>query len=276
MEGKDNRSKDKRHKMKAHFRSKSKYCTNSSSSGPNDTVRSVVDVVDSSDERFIEVHEWSKGGRRCPAQKQRDYPLEMDSENPENEQMRAGDFKLMSQLPTSIGGHFQFSTEKQWEIAENDQLLNKTEASEYFKFNLQLLNVGLQTIPFYKRMDYAASMFSAEQLLNMEKASEASEKIYQQVLKEHIENPKLKINSGSQKSRDSARSQKPEKPLTDNETNDELEDLLNISTDPAAKIDLPKSQETSANVEPDRHLPGVKGAENKNEIQEWLDNVLEE
>ncbi|XP_065364420.1 uncharacterized protein Aven [Calliphora vicina] len=276
MEGKDNRSKDKRHKMKSHYRNKSKYCTTSSSSGQVETVRGYVDVVDSSDERFVDRNDWIRGGQ--PVKAAKTYPLEMDdfpAGDEENEQMRAGDFNTMSQLPSGMGGHFKFSSEKQWEQAENSEFLDNTEASEYFTLNLKLLNVGLQTVPFYKRMDYSSSMFSKDQLQSMEKEAEAAEKLYQNVLKEHIENPRIKINSASRKT-NSAKSQKSLKAKSP-EAPDELDELLSMTS----KVSVKSGANTPAlkPATPDNKSAAggsSTGAENKDDIQQWLDNVLDE
>lgn len=273
--------------MKSHYRSKAKYCT-SSSSGQPETIRGYVDVVDSSDERFIESNPWrggmaagnkvAAGGGRKVIKQQRDFPEDyydlppMDDDA--NEQMRAGDFKLMTQLPTSVGGHFKFSSEKQWEEqAENDTILEGTEASEYFTLNLKLINLGLQTIPFYKRMDYSAAMFSNEQIVNMEKKAEEAEKAYQLALKEHIENPRIQINSASRKT-NSARSQKPA--AAANAGPDELDELLNMT----ANVDIKSGAQTPRTVASpgSQTVPATAGAttDNKDDIQQWLDNVLDE
>lgn len=264
--------------MKSHYRNKSKYCTTSSSSGHVEPVRGYVDVVDSSDERFVDRNEWIKASPKVKGGKS--YPMDLDDlpgGDEENEHMRAGDFKCMSQLPSGMGGHFKFSSEKQWEQAETEDFLDNTEASEYFTLNLKLLNVGLQTIPFYKRMDYSSAMFSKEQLQTMENEAEEAEKLYQNVLKEHIENPKAhKTNSANRKS-SSAKSQKSVKAKSP-EAPDELDELLNITNDQMSKVSL-KSGANTPVVKPATPVAAaapVSGGETKDDIQQWLDNVLDE
>uniref|UniRef100_T1PAN0 DEAD/DEAH box helicase n=1 Tax=Musca domestica TaxID=7370 RepID=T1PAN0_MUSDO len=280
MEGKDNRSKEKRHKMKTFYRNKSKYCKTSSSSEKQDPIRGYVDVVDSSDERFVDRNEWVKGrGQRLTTQMEYTRDMGINLEDEENEQMRAGDFHLMSQMPLSVGGHFKFSSEKQWEQAENEAFLENTEASEYFTLNLKLINVGLQSIPFYKRMDFSASMFTNEQLIGMEKSAELAEKTYQNVLKEHIDNPRIQISSASRRT-NSAKSQKSQasnakKPAT--EAPDELDELLNMTTDQMSKASVQSGRNTPATNAPSTPGNTVKpSGDNKDDIQQWLDNVLEE
>ncbi|XP_075156903.1 apoptosis and caspase activation inhibitor isoform X2 [Haematobia irritans] len=267
--------------MKSHYRNKSKYCKTSSSSGPEPPIRGYVDVVDSSDERFVDRNEWIKGrAQKIKSQMGNERDLyDLNIEDEENEQMRAGDFKLMTQLPMSTGGYFKFSSEKQWEQAENEPFLDNTEASEYFTLNLKLINVGLQTIPFYKRMDFSSSMFTQEQLNTMEKSAELAEKTYQNVLKEHIENPRIKINSASRKT-NSAKSQKSQNSNTKKSTegHDELDELLNMTADQMSKTSLQSGHNTPAVVNPPS-TPGNNEAttgDNKDDIQQWLDNVLDE
>uniref|UniRef100_W8C895 Cell death regulator Aven n=2 Tax=Ceratitis capitata TaxID=7213 RepID=W8C895_CERCA len=281
MEGKDNRSKDKRSKMKQ-YRKKApvQHNNNTSSSSQVEVMRGIVDVADSSDERFVSRRGWATSR---PQPQIRRYSLD-DEENDLNEaesaQMNAGDFGLMSQLPTSVGGHFQFSSEKNWDSVDTEQFLDNTEASQYFTLNLKLLNVGLQTIPFYKRMDYAASLFTRDQLRTMENAAEAAEKNYQKVLHEHETNPSIKINSGSRKS-GSGRSQNSLKPnnVEASETNvgDELDELLNLTTAAVTKVDISVGNGSGAE---NAAVPIPADSENvsahKDDIQEWLDNVLEE
>lgn len=281
MESKDNRSKDKRGNMKK-YRKKppTQHNNNTSSSSQIEIARGVVDVADSSDERFVSRRGWATSR---PQPQIRRYSLD-DEDNDLNEaesaQMHAGDFGLMSQLPTSAGGHFQFSSEKNWDTVDGEQLLDSTEAGQYFTLNLKLLNVGLQTIPFHKRMDYAASMFTREQLQAMEKAAEVAEKNYQNVLHEHEMNPRIKINSGSRKS-GSGRSQNSAKPanVPPSETNapDELDELLNLTTAAVTKVDISGGSGVGAENEATSILKGNETvAANKDDIQEWLDNVLEE
>lgn len=237
-------------------------------------------MVDSSDERFVDRNEWVKGrGQQVATQMEYTRDMGINLEDEENEQMRAGDFHLMSQMPLSVGGHFKFSSEKQWEQAENEAFLENTEASEYFTLNLKLINVGLQTIPFYKRMDFSASMFTNEQLIGMEKSAELAEKTYQNVLKEHIDNPRIQISSASRRT-NSAKSQKSQasnakKPAT--EAPDELDELLNMTTDQMSKASVQSGRNTPATNAPSTPGNTVKpSGDNKDDIQQWLDNVLEE
>lgn len=329
--------------MKTHFRNKGKFCStgasnlnnggnvnsNSSSSGqpevctplPTNKIRSVVDIVDSSDEHYMKTHyrnDWNSKvnplqPRRCSAKPppsqiagncakvnrntnqsncMKAMPCKgIDMEDEEgNEQLMAGDYKVMSETPMSIGGHFQFASEKHWAAADSDEQsqLERTEASEYFTLNLKLLNLGLQTIPFYKRMDYQSSLFTWTQIEAMEKLAESAEKAYQPVLEDHIRNPRSVKNDGSKSLNKEEKQQKmngngdkkAEKPL------DELDELLSMTDTGGPPI---ANEKVSTGLITDNHLsrPATASAHkngnevareimNKDDIEEWLDNVLDE
>lgn len=343
--------------MKTHFRNKSKYCTtgasnhnigninnnNSSNLGPGEVsipipttnIRSVADVVDSSDEHYMRNHyrcEWNREIKELPQQQRRaskttTQPLNRAKNNPNvysknqerckkpmpsmykerhcrdklkvemksnddeetNEQMLAGDYKLMSEMPISIGGHFQFASEKHWTAADSDEQsqLERTEASEYFTLNLKLLNLGLKTIPFYKRLDYPANLFNCKQIEAMEKLAESAEKAYQPVLEDHIQNPRSLKNGATKQENEKNKEQKAEDTANENSKaapiTDELDELLNMTettdnliVDPNVTKIFP---ENNASVRPTTASDRKNGKANvisKNDIEDWLDNVLEE
>lgn len=66
------------------------------------------------------------------------------SEN-EDEFTSAADFSSLLQAPVSGGGHFQFKSEKHWDVKI------KSQYSEYFSLNLKTINDGILSIPFYER-----------------------------------------------------------------------------------------------------------------------------
>lgn len=253
------------------------------SSSQVEAMRGVIDVADSSDDRYAV--RYNKTGWVTNVVPDLDDLTLNDDDDEENAQMQAGDFDLLSQLPTSFGGHFKFASEKNWDTDSDVPFLDKSEASEYFTLNLKLLNVGLQTIPFYKRMDYASSMFTKQQLTSMDKAAEAAEKQYQKVLQEHESNPKIKANSANSKGKASAKSQLSTNVENKTEKDDELDELLSMTgaTVKAADSALNDGEGNKGLAPADAGVTDASaaavtedGAGNKDEIQQWLDNVLEE
>ncbi|XP_055913975.1 uncharacterized protein LOC129947446 [Eupeodes corollae] len=260
MESKDNRHKDKRSSMKHH---KKNFHRKNNGSSQVEIIRSLIDVADSSDDRISgRPIYWSSKA--------------IDSDI-DNEQMHAADFELLTQMPNSVGGHFQFTSEKNWE--SEDMFLNKTQASEYFTLDLNLLNAGLQTIPFYKRLDFPSSWFGKSRLKAMNNAADIAEKQYQTVLDDLKRDSKGKINSVTARNstvnkHNSGQPETVEKAV--NDIDKELDDLLNLTTDKVSmvNIDVPPINEVQDPANGNNNV--AEGQENREGIQQWLDDVLDE
>jgi len=187
-------------------------------------------------------------------------------------QLRAGDFQQLAQFPSLGGGHFTFGSEREWaNVAEGQTKLHTKAASAYFTLNLTRLNVGLQTIPLYKRMDYPASLFTRAQIAAQEKAAERAEAVYQQCI--------LKDANGGAKSRaPSAKSNKDvapaaaEKPIAASAAEpDELDELLAMTD---TQLDIGSGTITMPMPMVQPATPS--SAASKNGVEEWLDSVLDE
>ncbi|KAL7743170.1 hypothetical protein ACLKA6_016304 [Drosophila palustris] len=294
MSGKDDRSKDNRKNMKQHKyyhkQQQQRGGGNTSSSSPQTTaVRSLVDVADSSDEPRFARKGWSSGTRSTLApQSNRDMPTDTDDAMMEQlgvdgapidenarAQLRAGDYKQMSQFPSMGGGHFSFGAEKEWNnIAEGQTQLHTKAASSYFTLNLSLLNAGLQTIPFYKRMDYATSMFTRGQIVAQTEAAERAERTYQErVLRES--NSNVNVNSASKSRAPSAKSVKEVLPTTTTtEAPDELDELLALTNTQLEQTSIATQLAQTLPIIPSS--PTATASASKNEVEQWLDSVLDE
>lgn len=297
MSGKDDRSKDNRKNMKQH-----KYYhkqqqqqqrgggNNTSSSSPQTTaVRSLVDVADSSDEPRFARKGWSSGTRSLAPQQSREMPTDTDDAEqlgvdgaPIDEnaraQLRAGDYKQMSQFPSMGGGHFSFGAEKEWNnIAEGQTQLHTKAASSYFTLNLSLLNCGLQTIPFYKRMDYPTSMFTRRQIVAQTEAAERAERTYQErVLRESNGNVSAsKSRAASAKSVKEVPMPVPVSVAAAAEAPDELDELLAMTNTQLEQTTLATAQ-TLTLASPVVQPATPTTAASKNDVEQWLDSVLDE
>ncbi|EDW62360.1 uncharacterized protein Aven [Drosophila virilis] len=299
MYGKDDRSKDNRKNMKQHKyyhkqqqqqqQQQPQRGGNTSSSSPQTTaVRSIVDVADSSDEPRFARKGWSSGTRSLAPQKNRDMldtlpPTDTDDveqlvdgtpiDENARAQLRAGDYKQMSQFPSMGGGHFSFGAEKEWNnIAEGQTQLHTKAASSYFTLNLGLLNCGLQTIPFYKRMDYSTSMFTRQQIVAQNEAAERAERIYQ----ERVLRESNGIASANKSRAPSAKSIKELPPATGAATDapDELDELLALTDTQLAQTTIATGQ-TLPIASPVQVQPATPSA-SKNDVEQWLDSVLDE
>ncbi|EDX01484.1 uncharacterized protein LOC6524519 isoform X1 [Drosophila yakuba] len=299
MSGKDDRSKEKRRNMKQynhHHKKEQGRSTTSSGSPPPNSRRSMVDVADSSDEpRFPRRGNWqsSGAGRSSLApQRNRDMLDTLPSDTDDVEQLglggapidenaraqlRAGDFQQMAQFPSLGGGHFTFGSEREWaNVADGQTKLHTKAASGYFTLNLTRLNAGLQTIPFYKRMDYPASLFTRAQIVAQEEAAERAETVYQQrILKDANGGAKSRAPSAkSNKEVAPAAAEKP--PAAPAAEPDELDELLamtntqlDIGSGPVGPITMPMPMPMVQPATP-------SSAASKNDVEQWLDSVLDE
>ncbi|KAH8364901.1 hypothetical protein KR200_001531, partial [Drosophila serrata] len=282
---------------------KGRSTTTSSGSPPPNSRRSMVDVADSSDEpRFPPRGNWQSGGTgRSVLAPQRnrellntlpsdtddvDQQLGLDG-TPIDEnaraQLRAGDFQQLAQFPNLGGGHFTFGSEREWNsVAEGQTKLNTKAASGYFTLNLSLLNAGLQTIPFYKRMDYSASMFTRQQIIAQDEAAERADAVYQKRILQDANGGGTKSRAPSAKStKEAAPTPTPTITATTAATAapgepDELDELLAMTN---TQMDL-----NSGGIGPitmPMPMPMVQpatpsSAASKNEVEQWLDSVLDE
>lgn len=276
---------------------------NTSSSSPQaTTVRSLVDVADSSDEPRFARKGWSSGGTRgtLAPQKNRDMldtlpptsgddlDMEMDVNGaPIDEnaraQLRAGDYKQLSQFPSMGGGHFTFGVEKEW---SNSAAQGQTQAQQakpsrsYFTLNLSLLSCGLQTIPFYKRMDYPTSMFTRPQIVAQTEAAERAERIYQERVLREL-NPNHNGNATSPKSRVASASGKSATKVEETPAEpDELDELLAMTN---TQLEQTSLANTATPTLPFVAIPAVvrpttatPSSAPKNDVEQWLDSVLDE
>ncbi|KAH8265156.1 hypothetical protein KR044_004153, partial [Drosophila immigrans] len=282
----------KQHKYYAKQQHNNNNATTSSSSPQTNAVRSLVDVADSSDEPRFARKGWSSGTRSLAPQQSREMPppdgddddMDMDDVSglqqtggaPLDEnaraQLRAGDYKQMAQFPSLGGGHFTFGAEKEWNnIAEGQTQLHTKAASSYFTLNLGLLNAGLQTIPFHKRMDYPSSMFTRRQIVAQTEAAERAERTYQErVLRE--------LNANGQRQASSAKSRPPSAvkepaPAAVVEPPDELDELLALTN---SQLELtPTTVPTPAPATLPKPATPASAA-SKNDVEQWLDSVLDE
>ncbi|KAH8250510.1 hypothetical protein KR038_008556, partial [Drosophila bunnanda] len=276
--------------------------TTSSGSPPPNSRRSMVDVADSSDEPRLPLRgNWQSGGAGrsvLAPQRNRDLlnTLPSDTDDLDQQQLgldgapidenaraqlRAGDFQQLAQFPNMGGGHFTFGSEREWNsVAEGHTKLHTKAASGYFTLNLSRLNAGLQTIPFYKRMDYSASLFTRQQIIAQEEAAERADAIYQQRILQDA-------NGGGAKSRPpSTKSTKVVAPTPSPTIStaavaapaepDELDELLamtntqmDISSGGIAPITMPMPMPMVQPATP-------SSAASKNEVEQWLDSVLDE
>ncbi|XP_069702493.1 muscle M-line assembly protein unc-89 isoform X2 [Periplaneta americana] len=87
-------------------------------------------------------------------------------------EMQGADFTHLLHAPMSVGGHFQFKSEKTWDT--NVAALS----GELFSLNADLLAAGLATIPLYEKMNVPISLFTTSEIEDMNYHAKQSQTRY--------------------------------------------------------------------------------------------------
>lgn len=90
----------------------------------------------------------------------------------DNEQLNAADFEKLLAAPSSIGNHFFFNSEKNWQTNSNqesddNQITTTSLAAKYFNLNIMELTNNLQRLPFYVRQNYSTDLFTKKEIDEM-------------------------------------------------------------------------------------------------------------
>ncbi|XP_046382654.1 uncharacterized protein LOC124153496 [Ischnura elegans] len=149
----------------------------------------------------------------------KEYDQPIHPEEIEEEQLR--DFTSLIQQNITEDNYFKFKHERQW---ENDSCnINK----DLFNLNLQELSAGLQCIPFYKRLNISADLFSANEVKRMDNYAKEQEKVYETILNEQDSVPVYHVLEKLIKEPDIQPVAKPSKGAE----KDEISEISMISTE---------------------------------------------
>ncbi|XP_058115960.1 uncharacterized protein LOC131284429 [Anopheles ziemanni] len=224
----------------------------------------------------------------------RDRPCD-DSES-EDEQLNAADFETLLSVPPSTSGHFLLSSEKHW-LAPETGLIgddHKNRFSEYFRIDTKLLNASLKCIPFYERHGYDQGLFNADELNLMRQKAEIQTSTYNTLTKRQDTHSEMDVvkpskpvpclvgknalpKAGSEQPKSIDRpivnpSQRPEgAPTVGVEAR--IADLT-IDASPIVKT-MPASPSSSSVPRKPIHTAPPTGKETKEDIQQWLDDILD-
>lgn len=189
----------------------------------------------------------------------------------DSEQLGAADFENLLVTPASVGSHFVFNTERNWE--------NNIEAtSTYFKLNVTDLSRTLSSVPFYERQGYAAELFDSAEIREMDKKARQM----QQTLRKNsntLVKPKQKSLDKENASPEvvlNVETPMPDKTALTNLTQpiddtDELNALLEFTVHPISSI-------TKVPLESIANLKITTPASTKAnaDIQQWLDDIFDD
>uniref|UniRef100_A0A182LRC5 Uncharacterized protein n=1 Tax=Anopheles culicifacies TaxID=139723 RepID=A0A182LRC5_9DIPT len=121
------------------------------------------------------------GKRQLQPNRTEDQDLPSSDSDTDDGQLQAADFEKLLELPPSSANHFLLSSEKRW-LQQDTDLPGEDEQnrySEYFRIDTKLLNASLGCIPFYERHGYDPALFSTLELNLMRQKAEIHTKKYQ-------------------------------------------------------------------------------------------------
>lgn len=195
-------------------------------------------------------HDYGKGFSKRKVDSNWDRYTELsDDEN--NLQLEAADFENILLAPRSIGEHFKFSSERNWEQAvdiEADAQIN-----DLFNMNLTNMKNGVGQLPFYLRNDLPLEWFSNDEITDMNFSTNLNRNICAE----------KRMDRSAENVRVSAKILSTEN-FSPNNTKIGYRESINTS---AQKVEKKSSSRK------------VVGAEQPNEsknIQDWLDDILNE
>ncbi|XP_037037265.1 uncharacterized protein LOC119074969 [Bradysia coprophila] len=185
-----------------------------------------------------------------------------DDNVPQTDAPLASNFEELLSQPASVGGHFLFNSEKGWE--SNDDWYNR---DDYFQLNLIELSKSLATLPYYERLSYSQSIFSSEEIDEMNRQAKY------QLFKWQSKGS----NTGSSRDVKCEANVHNIDHVPQND-DDDLEELLKITGTGHRKM---KISEYSSNINQStgssvtiQSVQARSTAESTDDIQKWLDDVL--
>uniref|UniRef100_A0A4Y0BGT3 Uncharacterized protein n=1 Tax=Anopheles funestus TaxID=62324 RepID=A0A4Y0BGT3_ANOFN len=128
------------------------------------------------------------GKRQLQQNRNVDQGLSPSDSDSDDGQLHAPDFEKLLELPPSSANHFLLSSEKRWLHPDTD-LPGEDEQnrySEYFRIDTKLLNASLGCIPFYERHGYDQGLFSTLELNLMRQKADSHTNKFQQTYADQL------------------------------------------------------------------------------------------
>lgn len=242
--------------------------------------------------------------RQLQQNRTEDRGLPSSDSDTDDGQLQAADFEKLLELPPSSANHFLLSSEKRWLQSESD-LPGEDEQnrySEYFRIDTKQLNASLGCIPFYERHGYDQALFSTLELNLMRQKAEIHTNKYQLTYADQLPSKTQTGPISRSKKENMPLPKKPHpppcfvgafgKPIDnpsaketkhvpiDNRTNTNTlqikMDELTVEPEPSKIVTkvvtpiVPTTQTVTTTKQ-----PASTSKDTKEEIQQWLDDILD-
>lgn len=203
--------------------------------------------------------------------------------------MSAADFGQLLRAPAAEGTHFRFSSERNWDADESSADLFGT---QFFRMNVSQMERQLLAVPFHERQQYAADLFTADELQHMRAEARAYSGVSVGSSIKRIDPPAeiskrksscIQLNENHQSENVIESSVAPSVVTAHAEEVDaELDSLLSavsMNTRPAVggAMDAIASPVVKQNLEPVAvKLASQNLATPVDDLQQWLDDILDD
>lgn len=188
------------------------------------------------------------------------------SDEEENPQLLAAEFDKILLAPQSIGEHFKFASERAWDQTVNADSGTDPSSHDLFKMNLNNLKNGVGRLPFYIRNDLPLELFDDDEITDMNYRANyypSTEKQPPQTTSSAEHLSKLLIAEES----------------SAGETHKAPSGALSVKKNVKLPESITKLAESTASFTvqaspPPKTAPAAKKANESENIQDWLDDIL--
>lgn len=196
------------------------------------------------------------------------------SDESDGEQVTASDFEQILLASKSVGEHFTFSAEQDWQQSVERDAIDKNSTSfDLFKLDISKLKKGVAKLPFYIKHGLSKNEFSEEEITKMDHGVQYFEKLESKDQHPFNENL-LNIIRDSKSTDHQSHRQQSKNEL--NPTKTEAQSTKTVLLSNQDKQKLNDTQDTEA-TQSNSSKSIKKVEDNKDEdIQDWLDDILNE
>lgn len=197
------------------------------------------------------------------------------SDESDSEQVTASDFEQILLASKSVGEHFTFSAEQDWQQSVERDAIDKNSTSfDLFKLDISKLKKGVAKLPFYIKHGLSKNEFSEDEITKMDHGVQYFEKLESKDQHPFNENLLNIIRDSKSTDNQTQHTQQANNELNSAKTKAQSTKAVLLSNQDKQKLN--DTQGTEA-TESKSSTSIKKVQDNKVEdIQDWLDDILNE
>lgn len=224
-------------------------------------------------------HDYGRAFAKRKVESNWDRYEELPDDDDDNPQMMAADFDKILLAPKSIGEHFTFASERAWQqdVDADAESSTDKQCTDLFKLNLSNLKNGVGRLPFYLRNDLPLDLFDNDEITDMNfRANYYDSEKQKPQTKSTGDVVSMPTILGAKEHAQSNEVRLPEYSVatTSEKTNVKLsESIINLA-ESTASLTIEKSSPQHSTTPTSMETP--KGSNKNENIQDWLDDILNE